>query len=207
MRRLCFGGSFNPIHHGHLICARAVAEKAGFDRIVLIPSAQPPHKPQTSGIAPAEHRLAMCQLAARQQPGLFEVDDLELSRAGRSFTLDTVGQLKARGWPEVNWLIGGDMLLHLPKWHEPEQLLKAANFIIMGRPGWSIDWEKLPAVYRGLERNVVAAPLIDLSATEVRQRVAEGRSIEYLCPPGVVEYIQAHGLYGGQSGRETRGPG
>src|SRR5688500_16988195 len=139
MRRLCFGGSFNPIHHAHLICARAVAEKAGFDRIVLIPSAQPPHKPSTAQMAPPTDRLAMCRLAASHQPELFEVDDLELSRSGESFTLDTARQLKARGWQAVNWLIGGDMLLYLPKWHEPEKLLQEVNFFIMARPGWSID--------------------------------------------------------------------
>ena len=195
MPQLCFGGSFNPIHHGHLICARAVAEKAGFDTIVLIPSAQPPHKERSADMASAEDRLAMCRLAAEAQPELFEVDDLELARGGRSFTLDTARQLKGRGWPEVNWLIGGDMLLYLPKWHQPELLLDEVNFIIMARPGWSIEWEKLPQAYRGLARNVVAAPLIDLSATEIRQRVARSLSIEYMCPPAVAAYVRDKGLY------------
>jgi nicotinate-nucleotide adenylyltransferase len=162
---------------------------------VLIPSAQPPHKPDAPDIARAEHRLAMCRLAADQQPELFEVDDLELSRPGSSYTLDTARQLKARGWSDVNWLIGGDMLLYLPKWHEPEKLLKEVNFIIMARPGWSIDWNELPAAYRALEQNLVATPPISLSSTEVRQRVAAGLSIEYLCPPAVVAYIHAKGLY------------
>ena len=84
MRRLCFGGSFNPIHHGHLICARAAAERLGFEQVVLVPSAQPPHKPQSPDLASPRHRLTMCQLAAELQPGLFSVDDVELNRSGPS---------------------------------------------------------------------------------------------------------------------------
>lgn len=195
MRCLCFGGSFNPIHVGHLICARAVAEAGGFDRVVLFPSAQPPHKPGSADLAPAEDRLAMCGLAAAEQGELFEVEDLELRRSGPSYTIDTAAELRRRGWPEVHWLVGADMLMSLPKWHRAGELLQQVAFVVMARPGWTLDWSLLPEPYRRLKANVIEAPLIQLGATEIRQRVAAGRSIAYLTVPSVVKYIHEHGLY------------
>ena len=195
MRRLYFGGSFNPIHHGHLVCARAVAERAGFQRVVLIPSAQPPHKPDATDLAAPEHRLAMCQLAAMSQPDLFEVDDLELRRAGRSFTIDTVRDLRERGCGEIHWLIGADMVEILPMWHRAEELVREVEFVVMARPGWSFGWEGLPEAFRGLRANVVEAPLMEISGSEIRKRVREGKSIEFLTPGKVIEYVRGEGLY------------
>ena len=195
MRRLYYGGSFNPIHHAHLICARAVAEAAGFERVVLVPSSLPPHKPQAADIAPAADRLAMCRLAAAIQSGLFEADDIEIIRGSRSYTIDSVRALKDRGESEVHWLIGADMLRILPQWHQAQSILDEASLVIIARPGWDFDWETMPAEFRRLKKNVVTAPLIDISATEIRRRVAAGESIEYLTPPPVVEYIMSHGLY------------
>lgn len=194
MRRLCFGGSFNPIHHAHLICARAVAEAAGYDRVVLIPSAQPPHKPGIPLAAP-DHRLAICRLAAAEQADLFEVEDIELQRTGHSYTIDTVRQLKERGWPEVHWLIGADMLMTLPQWHQPEELLKEARLVIMARPGWTIDWNTLPPSYRFLSQHVVIAPLLQISATEIRRRLENGQSVQFLTPESIIDYIQTHRLF------------
>lgn len=195
MARLFFGGSFNPIHLAHLICARTVAETRGYDQVVFIPSAQPPHKPDQSQIALAEHRLAMVRAAVADEPA-FGVDDIELRHAGPSYTLDTVQRLKQRGEREVHWLIGADMLAMLPDWHRAEELLHEVYFVILSRPGWQFDWSALPPAYRSLQSNVVSAPLLDISATRIRQRVSEGRSIRWLTPPAVVEYIHAHGLYG-----------
>ena len=194
MRCLCFGGSFNPIHHGHLIGARAVAEAAGFDQVILIPSALPPHKLGASAMAPAEHRLAMCRLAV-EGDSMFEVDDLELTRKGPSYTIDTARHLRARGWQEVHWLIGADTVPLLPEWHEPDALLNEVSFVVMARPGHEIQWEKLPPALRTLRSNVVSAPLIDIRATELRRRVAAGQSIRYLTPPPVCDYIAARRLY------------
>jgi nicotinate-nucleotide adenylyltransferase len=209
MRRLCFGGSFNPIHHAHLICARAVAEARGFNEVVLIPSAQPPHKPDAgSDLAAPEQRLEMCRLALSDTADMsdkaakaavrFSVDDVELRRSGPSYTIHTAGELKGRGWETVSWLIGADMLLYLPKWHRPLDLLAEVEFLVMARPGWEFDWSTLPAEYRSLEANVVAAPLLDISATEIRRRVGSGLSIDYLTTPGVVRYIADHALYRGE---------
>ena len=194
MARLWFGGSFNPIHHGHLICARAVAEQRGFDKVVLVPSSQPPHKRLHAEMAAPEHRLAMCRLAV-EGSDLFEVDDLELRRDGPSYTLDTVRELRRRGWPEVHWMIGADMLQILPFWHEPAALLAETRFLIVARPGWSLDWDRLPPEYQALRKDVVTAPLVEIRATEIRERVREGKSIEYLTPEGVERYIGRHDLY------------
>lgn len=194
MAKLCFGGSFNPIHHGHLICARAVAEVAGFDRVVLIPSAQPPHKPYVEDLAEPAHRVQMCRLATEGDE-LFEIDELEITRAGLSYTLYTAREFRERGWDRVNWLIGADMLNDLPNWHEPLRLLDEVNFVVMARPGRTLDWQTLPAEYRALRARVMQAPLIDISASEIRHRVKAGKPISYLVPLPVEEYIRLHGLY------------
>jgi len=199
MRKLCFGGSFNPIHHAHLLCARAVAEAKGFDRIVLIPSALPPHKLQATELVSPHDRLAMCRLAAEGEP-LFEVSDLEVNRSGPSYTIDTVRTLRRQGWDRVTWLIGADMVSTLPKWHEPLELLREAELVVMVRPGWSFDWQALPEPYRVLKERVAEAPLIDVSATTIRRRVAAGQSIRYFTPNTVCDYIATRGLYR-QAGR------
>lgn len=194
MATLWFGGSFNPIHNGHLICARAVAESAGFHKVVLVPSAQPPHKPGATDLALPEHRATMCRLAT-QGDSLFAVDDLELTRTGPSYTIDTVAELKQRGETEINWLIGADMLAILPQWHRPEELVRQANLILMARPGWAFDFQSLHPAFRHLEKNIVQAPLIDVSATDIRQRFKAGKSIRYLVPEIAEQYIQERGLY------------
>jgi nicotinate-nucleotide adenylyltransferase len=193
-RHLCFGGSFNPIHLGHLRCAQAVANTENFERVVLIPSAQPPHKPRHPDLAAAEHRLAMCRLAAKDNP-LLAVDDRELHRSGPSYTFDTVQSLLADGWPSVSWLIGADMLRELPNWHRSAELLKIVDFVIIARPGWRFDWSTMPEAYRHLQNRVTTAPLIDISATDIRRRVRAGESISELVSPSVEEYIHQHNLW------------
>ncbi len=201
MKTLCLGGSFNPIHHGHLICARAAAEAKGFARVALVPSAQPPHKPRQADLADASHRLAMCRLAC--QPAqvalgtdvVFDVLDLELTRPGLSYTIDTVRELRRRGWDQVHWLIGADMLNYLPKWHQPAALLREANFLIMARPEVPIDWKLLGPEFATLRNNLVSTPLIEISSTDIRRRVRAGLAIDYLTTPAVIEYIVANDLY------------
>lgn len=203
MKTLCLGGSFNPIHHGHLICARAVAEAAGYQKLALIPSAWPPHKPRQKDLADASERLHMCRLAIQSLDKdataasnvTLEVCDVELTRTGLSYTIDTVRALKQMGWPEVHWLIGADMLQLLPKWHEPAALLREAVFVVMARPGVEIDWTSLPAEFAPLRQTIIQVPLIDISSTQIRQRIRAGLSIDYLTPPPVVEYIRKKHLY------------
>src|SRR5437764_460297 len=108
MATLYFGGSFNPIHHGHLICSRAIAEAHGFDRVALVPSFQPPHKQDAANMAGSADRLAMCQLAVADDR-TFSVNELELTRGGPSYTIDSAADLSRGGVGKVNWLIGADM--------------------------------------------------------------------------------------------------
>lgn len=190
---LCYGGSFNPVHHGHLIVARAIAEAAGFDQIILIPSAQPPHKPDAP-LASAADRLAMVRLAIANSP-LFACDDLEVARGGPSFTIETAKALKHRGMPEIHWLIGADMLPTLPTWREPAALLQQVRFVIANRPAYPIDWAALPPQLQVLRANVVPAPRVDISASLIRDRVAAGLPIDFLTPPAVIQYIHDHSLY------------
>ena len=194
MANLFFGGSFNPIHFGHLICARHAAEQIGASRTVLIPSAQPPHKPNAADLAPAVQRVQMCKIATQGSES-FDVDDLETQRTGPSYTIDTVRALVRRGMGRVSWLIGADMLCNLPTWREPEALLEEATLVVMARPGWSFDWDSLPLPFRKLRENVVETPLIDISATQVRRRVAAGLPVDLLTPEPVVRYICENGLY------------
>jgi nicotinate-nucleotide adenylyltransferase len=193
-KRICLGGSFNPIHHAHLLCARAAAEAIGADTVVLIPTGVPPHKQSQQDLAAAADRLQMCRLAVEGAAG-FEVDDLELRRAGPSYTLQTVRQLKQIGWDEVTWLIGADMVSLLPAWHEPEALLAETKFVIMARPGWSLDIESLGPKFQSLHGQVVQVPQLHISATDIRRRVGAGLPIDFLTPEKVCRYIQQRKLY------------
>jgi nicotinate-nucleotide adenylyltransferase len=164
-------------------------------KLVLIPSATSPHKVGHADMANAEDRLAMTRLAVAGDP-LYEVDELELRRGGPSYTIDTVRELKARrGWEEVNWLIGADQVAALPRWRDPDALLREVNFVVMARPGWSFDWHTLPPAFRKLQDHVVEAPLLDISATDIRDRVRAGQPIDQLVPRVVADYILAHNLY------------
>jgi nicotinate-nucleotide adenylyltransferase len=194
MRTLCFGGTFNPIHYGHLIGARCAAESAGFDRVMLIPCMQPPHKQGDTKIAAPEHRLAMCRLAIEADP-LFEVSEIELQRSGPSYTIDTARELKSMGWSSVHWLVGADMAKNLPLWHKPVELLAEVQFLLIARPGWTFDWSTMPAEYRHLEQHIVRTPLIEISSTSIRDREKAGKPISYLTPPGVADYIRRNNLY------------
>lgn len=191
---LCLGGTFNPIHHGHLICARAVAEAKHYERVALIPTAISPHKPGSPDLAAATDRLEMCRLSV-QDSAFFAVEDIELTRSGPSYTIDTARELTGRGWGKVHWLIGADMLNYLPKWHLASQLIQEVEFVIIARPGMELDWQSLPVEFHYLKENVVAAPLIDLSASDIRRRVAAGLSIDYLTPEPVCRYIRDRRLY------------
>jgi nicotinate-nucleotide adenylyltransferase len=197
LRRVCFGGTFNPIHHGHLLCARAVAEVRGFDRVTLIPSAVPPHKSSLTGnidLASAQDRLAMCRLAVEGDP-LFETNDIELHRSSPSFTIDTARELKRRGWPSVSWLIGGDVVPTLPSWHESFALLAEVQFIVMERPRSTLDWNLLLPSIQVLRSQAVVLPLIEISSSQIRARIKDGRSARYLTPDSVANHIANHGLY------------
>jgi nicotinate-nucleotide adenylyltransferase len=163
---------------------------------MLIPSAQPPHKPTHANLAPAQERLRMCQLAVHGS-ATFVVDEIELNRTGPSYTIETAQELKSsRGWNEVHWLIGADMLNFLPEWHRATELLHEVHFVIMARPGFEFEWNKLPAEFQHLREHLVEAPRIDISSTQIRARVRAGLPIDFLTPRPVVEHIRGRRLYG-----------
>jgi nicotinate-nucleotide adenylyltransferase len=195
------GGSFNPIHIGHLIVARSVRERLGLSRVVLIPSAIPPHKTRHDLASPKD-RLAMTRIAAEGEPG-FEVSDLELRRDGPSYTFDTVCALRDALGPQARlyWIIGGDTLPELRSWYRVAELVQLCEFVTAVRPGYeSPDLAGLLGVLsradvERLERGIVNTPFIDISATDIRARVRDGRSIRYLVPDPVREYIEREDLY------------
>jgi nicotinate-nucleotide adenylyltransferase len=187
MRTALYGGSFDPIHHGHLLLAREAMEQFGLDRVVFIPAAQSPFKLDRVP-APPDQRLAMVQAATAGEPG-FEWDDSEVHRAGPSFTVDTVEAWKARApADELYYLIGQDNVSDLPKWRRSAELLGMVKFVVFERDGYDTP-HGFPAVRARM----------DISATAVRKRVAEGKSIRYLVPEAVREIIETHRLYKGDS--------
>lgn len=196
-----FGGSFNPIHHGHLIIARAVAEELGVERLVLVPSACPPHK-QDHVLASAADRLAMARLAVEDESG-FEVSDVELLRAGPSYTILTVEAFRKEIPTDqaFYWIIGGDTLPELHTWYRVRELVDLCRIVTAVRPGFDVgDLSSLRPCLSAeqvarLQADVLTTPEIDISATEVRRRVAKGLSIRYLVPEKVCIYIEQHGLY------------
>lgn len=203
MRRIgLYGGSFDPIHHGHLISARSLAERLDLERVLLIPAARPPHKPNIEMTA-IEHRLAMATLAVDGDP-LFDVLDIEAHRDGPSFTIDTVDQLQAElgAGTTLFWFIGGDTLPQLPTWHRVRELVQRVTIVTATRPGWNPPDAQVLADAVGLDAaralldQCESTPSIGISATNIRFRCAEGRSIRYLTPPNVEDYIVSNRLYG-----------
>lgn len=196
---LLFGGSFDPIHHGHLIVARAVAEQLAAPRVVLIPSAQPPHKLNWT-LAPAAERLKMCQLAVANDP-LFEASDWELGQPGPNFTLQTVERFRTICAGPLYWLIGMDSLAELTTWRRVADLAAACTLVTARRPGFDVpDLGLLEGLIGAdlvarIRAQIKDTPQIDISATELRRRVRAGQSIRYLAPEAVVRHIEQRGLY------------
>jgi nicotinate-nucleotide adenylyltransferase len=196
-----YGGTFDPIHVGHLIVARAVHEQLSLDRMVVIPSARPPHK-SPMGLTASSHRLAMARLAVESEPG-FEVSDCEAKRTGPSYTIDTVAEFRGTLGPdaELIWIIGADTLGELASWYRVGELVEACRFIVVARPGYeSPDLTALRAQLTAeqinrLRDSLIDTPRIDISATEIRQRVGKGSSIRWLVPESVCRYIIDHQLY------------
>ncbi|PZM67181.1 nicotinate-nucleotide adenylyltransferase [Paenibacillus dendritiformis] len=187
------GGTFNPIHLGHLVAAECAREAANLDEVWFMPAHVPPHKtnhPQADG----KHRLEMTRLAIAGNPS-FRASDWELARGGVSYTYETVISLRA-AYPAVSWhwIIGGDMVDYLPKWHRIDELMRLIRFVGLHRPGIRWNEEKLPAAWRG---RILAAdmPQMDISSTDIRERRAAGRSIRYLVPEAVEHYMARWGLY------------
>jgi nicotinate-nucleotide adenylyltransferase len=182
-----FGGSFDPIHHGHLIVAQVAAERLGLDSLRFLPAREQPFKQGRHGTS-AEHRAAMLSLAISNAPG-FAVERIELDRPGPSYTVDTLDQLH-RLEPQSKFvlLLGADAATELPAWREAERIPELAQVVVFARPG-----SRVPA--STFVSQVIEVPAIDISATEIRRRVSRGQSIRYWVPDVVAEYIARHRLY------------
>jgi nicotinate-nucleotide adenylyltransferase len=191
------GGTFDPIHYGHLIIAEAAIDQLGLDRIEFLPANDPPHKPEGS-VSPARHRAAMVQTAI-DPVDYFELNCIEMERAGPSYTVDSLEQLVRERPQDSFWfIIGGDSLRDLPSWRSPERILELASLAVINRPGAIYDLAGLEGLVPGLRQRIalVEAPLIDLSATLLRRRFAAGGSIRFQTPDSVIAYMTANGLYG-----------
>ncbi len=200
-RLALLGGSFDPIHLGHLIAARSVVEQLSLSRAVLIPSPRPPHKTPTT-MTDARHRLEMARLAVEGDP-LFEVSDVELRRPGPSYTIDTVAAFRRERGREVElfWIIGADSLPELPSWYRVAELVRMVRIVTATRPGWVAPaTDRLAAALGRAEAEVVLGscmptPAIEISSTDIRRRVRSGQSIRYLVAEPVASYIHQNRLY------------
>ncbi len=190
MRIGIYGGSFDPVHYGHLLLAESAREQLKLDKVLLMPAATAPHK-RGQESAPAKSRIEMLELAIGGHAAL-EISRLEIDRGGVSYTVDTLSTLRAEHpGAELILLVGGDTLADMPNWKDPEKVVSLARIAVVDRPGISMEAVELP----GAELLCVEMPRIDLSSREIRSHVARGESIRYRLPRGVEQYILHAGLY------------
>jgi nicotinate-nucleotide adenylyltransferase len=191
------GGTFDPIHHGHLVAAGEAYHQLGLDRVLFVPAGNPPHKPRDP-ITAAHHRLRMLELATAAVPHL-GISHVDLERPGPCYTLDTLRTLRAEWGPEPTFFFveGADSLADILAWHQPERLIELCELAVVQRPGVTIDLDLLDDKLPGLAEVVhwVQMPLLEISSSDLRARVREGRPISGLLPPAVEHYIREQGLY------------
>ena len=192
------GGTFDPVHRAHIAAAEAARGTLGLDRVLLVPAGQPMSKPNRP-VTQAEHRINMLRLAIKGKPGL-EISDIEIKRPGPSYTIDTITELK-QTWgdeTEIYFILGCDSLLQIPQWKDPSRLAAICRLVAVPRPGCPApDMKSLEKKVPGITRSVIFLdhPNLDLSATDIRERIANGKSTDDYIPEPVAEYIQKHELY------------
>ncbi len=192
------GGTFDPIHNGHITVAEETRARLDLAEVLFVPAGQPLLK-EHSPILAAEHRVQMIRLAIAEQP-YFKLSTMEIERAGFSYTVDTITELQAQlgAGDELFFILGWDSLAQLPKWKEPSRLIKVCRLVAVPRPGYSLpDLNSLEAAIPGLSQRLILLdkPEVDISAFAIRNRVAQGLSIGHLVPEPVDEYIRQHKLY------------
>jgi nicotinate-nucleotide adenylyltransferase len=191
------GGTFDPIHYGHLIIAEEARVKVGLAKVIFIPAGNPPHKLRRP-YSPAHHRYKMVELAIASNP-YFEISPIEINRPGPSYSVDTMAILREEMGPNVElyFIMGVDSLAGILTWHKPEELIKLCKIIAVNRPGYGVDIDALNSIIPGIKEQVIfiKAPEIGISSTEIQQRVREGLPIRYLVPPEVERYIYENKLY------------
>jgi nicotinate-nucleotide adenylyltransferase len=202
MRIGVFGGTFDPVHLGHLILAEQCREQGRLDQVLFVPSARPPHK-QRHVVTPFRQRVEMLQLATAGHPA-FRIDERENERPGLSYTVDTLDELK-KGHPAADWflLVGSDTLAELHEWYDPAGIVRRAGLLVVARDGERVlsaeemrESLKLPET-EAVRLEVIVSPPIALSSRDLRRRAAEGRSLRYLVPRAVECYVEEKRLYRG----------
>lgn len=192
------GGTFDPVHYGHLVTAESVRWEFRLDKVIFVPTGHPPHKAGTRISAP-HHRMAMTIAATASNP-YFAVSDVEIRRPGPSYTYDTICELRREYAPEeIYFITGADAVLEIPTWYRVKELLEICRFIAATRPGYDLGnlQECLRQLPPRLIRRItpVVVPALAISSSDIRRRVRTGRPIKYLLPENVEEYIFAHRLY------------
>lgn len=198
MRLGILGGTFDPIHFGHLLAAEVTREHLRLDWVLFAPAAQPPHK-QEQPVSPVEHRVAMVWRAIVDNL-YFVLSRVDVDRPGPHYTLDTVRLLRAEyatDAEETYLIIGSDSLAQLPTWHEPLQLIQLCRLAVVTRPYHPVDIAALESALPGITERVdwVKMPALDIASSDLQRRVRNGRSIRYQTPEAVVRYIAEHRLY------------
>ncbi|PWN01711.1 nicotinic acid mononucleotide adenylyltransferase [Nocardioides silvaticus] len=194
------GGTFDPIHHGHLVAASEVQGWFDLDEVLFVPTGQPYHKPDRE-VSPAEHRYLMTVIATAANPR-FKVSRVDIDRDGPTYTIDTLRDLRAQR-PEADlfFITGADALTDIFSWRDADDVFELAHFVGCTRPGSDMDPATLSAIPH--ERvTMLEVPALAISSTDCRQRQAEGQPIWYLVPDGVVQYITKHGLYAAEPGEK-----
>ncbi|PTX64809.1 nicotinate-nucleotide adenylyltransferase [Melghirimyces profundicolus] len=188
-----YGGTFDPVHIGHLIVAEQARAEAGLDEIWFVPAASPPHKSGT--VASAEDRFTMVELAVADHPA-FRVSRVEMDRGGPSYTIDTVKHFADRHpGAQFHLIVGADMVLDLPHWYKIKEITSAVDIIGWVRPGYTMDTDRLPEHIKNRLTLITEGVRIDLSSTWIRERATNGESVRYLVPEPVRRYMEEHQLY------------
>lgn len=189
---LCiYGGTFDPVHYGHLILAQFVKEELDVDKILFVPSFLPPHKDHTS-YSDFQHRYNMLQLAIESNPD-FLISNIEYKRQGTSYSYLTIDEIKQQyNLDKVYFLIGGDSLVNFHQWRNPERILDSAQVVVVGRTD---------STYENVDKKIIDkvriidSPVIEISSTSIRQRIFDGKPVEYQIPEIIHKYIKKHNLY------------
>ena len=194
-RRLgVMGGTFDPVHHGHLLTAEEAAVQFSLDQVVFVPTGQPWMK-EGRDVSAAEHRYLMTVIATASNPW-FSVSRVEIDRAGPTYTVDTLRSLQEEhADAELFFVTGADAMLEIFHWKDPEGILSVAHFIAATRPGYDLAHFEAEAPTAHANVSVMNIPALAISSTDIRQRVHEGRPIRYLVPEGVKSYVEKAGLY------------
>lgn len=193
-----YGGTFNPVHHGHLLMARDVREMLNLDRMILVPNQRSPLR-VGEPLLDGAHRLAMLRLAVANEEH-FEVSEYELSRGGVSYTVETLRHFADVVGGDLHFIIGADSLMTFDRWLEVGEIVELADVLVVPRPGFNLDQAKVDLEARspGLSERLTALPdnrHIDIASSEIRERLEAGKSVRYLVPDVVADYIANHGLY------------